>query len=195
MNRLAKQAGEMLAALRYGLRSRAVRAAGSAVFSAALLFATVVLVWWWPASHQQSALQQAIDSRRTAAMEAARSAEVVRAENEARQAAALLEKKLSASASQTDLIRGVAKLAAHHGVRVVTQSFDEGRGQRTEGALYMDVGLSGNYAALRGMLGDFATLPMWIEVIEARFDHAGDGGGAVRAQLRLLTYRTPRVRP
>lgn len=194
MNQLTVWAADTLSLLRYGMRSPAVRVAGGAALAAALLFTIIALAWWWPARHHQAGLQQDIDARRAAAVDAARAAEVVRAENEARQAAALLEKKLSASASQTDLIRGIAQLATRHKVRVVAQAFDEGRGQRTDGALYMDVGLLGNYAALRGMLGDLTTLPIWIEVVEARFDHA-DGEAPIRAQLRLLTYRAARTRP
>jgi hypothetical protein len=39
-------------------------------------------------------------------------------------------------------------------------------------------------------MGDLATLPMWIEVVEARLERADASGAQVRAQLRLLTYRS-----
>jgi Tfp pilus assembly protein PilO len=187
------QAARLIAMARYSLRSPAVRNGGYAALAAAFAFLVVVLGWWAPAQHEYLALQQAIDLQRAATADAARSAEVLRTEHGAKQAVALVEKKLEVSASQADLIQGVAKLAARRGVRVVAQAFDEGRGQRNDAPLYMDIGLVGSYSALRGMMGDLVTLPMWAEVVEARLDRSGEGA-AIRAQLRLLTYRGARVR-
>ena len=87
----------------------------------------------------------------------------------------------------------VARLAAQRGMRVVSQSFDEGRAQQGDGALYLNLGLTGNYPSLRLLLADFSGLPVWLEVVEAHIERVGDGGRLVRAQLRLLTYRTDRV--
>jgi Tfp pilus assembly protein PilO len=187
-------AEEMTALACYSLRSFAVRNAGYAALGSAFFLLVVALAWWLPARHEHAGLEQAIDLQRAATVEAVRSAEVMRAQHEAKQSVALLERKLEVSARQADLIDGIAKLAARRGARVVAQAFDEGREQRNDGSLFMDVGLVGSYAAVRGMVGDLATLPMWVEVVEARLDRSSDSGAPIRAQLRLLTYRTPRQR-
>jgi Tfp pilus assembly protein PilO len=133
-----------------------------------------------------------ISARRAAAIEATRADELSRAQRKAVAAMALFENKLGVKAGQADLIQGIARLAAQRGVRVVSQSFDEGRVQRGDAALFLELGLTGSYASLRRLLSDFATLPMWLEVVEARIERSGESGGQVRAQLRLLTYRAGR---
>ena len=64
-----------------------------------------------------------------------------------------------------------------------------------DAALYLELGLSGSYPALRDLMADFMTLPMWIEVVETRIDHGGEAGASVKAQLRLLTYRSTKGQP
>ncbi|MDH5204649.1 MAG: hypothetical protein OEW36_03225, partial [Hylemonella sp.] len=75
------------------------------------------------------------------------------------------------------------------------QSFDEGRAQQDPAQaqpLYLELGLLGDYAALRRFTGDLASLPMWLEIVEERLELAGQGNRQVKAQLRLLTYRNAR---
>lgn len=120
--------------------------------------------------------------------------EMVALQRDALRSVALLEKKLQAHAGQADMVQQIAQLANRRGVRVVSQSFDEGKGQQGRGALYLELGLSGKYAALRGMIGDLAALPIWVEVVDAHFERGASGAAPVRAQLRLLTYRGERGR-
>ena len=183
---------EAMVMLRYSLRCKAVRHGMFAMLVAATICIMVLLVWWGPAKREQAQLLRNIDARRAAMVEAVRSAQVAHAQREALPAVALLEKKLEARAGQADLIQGVARLAAKRGVRVVSQSFDEGRAQHSDAQLYLELGLLGDYASLRRLMSDLATLPMWIEVVEARIERAGEGGTLVRAQMRLLTYRAAR---
>jgi Tfp pilus assembly protein PilO len=190
MNRFA---GTMTA-LRYSLRCPAVKRGTYAVLLALVMFLGVALGWWGPAKREATSLEQALDENRAAAVQALRMAEIAHVHDDALRTVAKLENKLTVAASQADLIQGVAKLAVQHGVRVIAQSFDEGRGQHNDSALYMELGLAGSYPALRGMINDLATLPMWTEVVEARLDHSGENSAPVRAQLRLLTLRTPKGR-
>jgi len=180
---------EVMLMLRYSIRCKAVRHAMIAMLAAAIICAGIVLVWWAPAKREQSQLVRNIDSRRAEMVEAVRSSQVAHAQHEILPAVVLLEKKLGVRAGQADLIQGIARLASQRGVRVVSQSFDEGKAQLGDAPLYLELGLLGDYASLRKLMSDFATLPMWIEVVEARLERAGDGGALVRAHLRLLTYR------
>lgn len=184
---------EWMVMLRYSLRCAAVRRAAMTAAASAAISITIAIAWWGPAKQEQARLQGAVDAIRIANAENARMASAVQAEHEALQSVALLEKKLAMPASQAELIQGVDRLAARRGVRVVAQSFDEGKAQHKDGALYMELGLVGNYGSLRGLMGDLASLPMWVEVVEVRFDRGGDDGAPLRAQLRLLTYREART--
>jgi Tfp pilus assembly protein PilO len=180
---------EVMGALRYALRCKAARLAGYALLGAAAIWLGVAGAWWLPAEREHARLEQDIAARRTAIADAARAAGVADAQRKAVVAVALFEKKLGASAGQAELIRDVGRLASQRGMRVVSQSFDEGRTQGGNGALYLNLGLTGSYPSLRLLLNDFAALPVWLEVVEAHVERAGEGGGQVRAQLRLATYR------
>jgi Tfp pilus assembly protein PilO len=181
-----------MAMLRYSVRCKAVRHGMFAMLAAAIICLVILSAWWGPAKREQTQLLQNIDIKRTAMVEAVRSAQVGDAQREALMAVTLLEKKLEVRAGQADLIQGIARLASKRGVRVTSQSFDEGRVQRGDAALYLELGLIGDYTSLRRLMGDLAMLPMWIEVVEAHLERAGEGGALVKAQMRLLTYRSAR---
>jgi Tfp pilus assembly protein PilO len=185
----------LIGALRYSLRCGGVRLGAQAALATALVCLLVALAWWGPAMREQMRLQQAIDAHRAEAVEALRSSRVAHAQREALHAVAVLEKKLELRAGQAELIQGIARLASQRGVRVISQSFDQGRVQSGDAPLYLELGLLGNYPALRGLMDDLATLPMWIELVEARIDRAGESGAPLKAQLRLLTYRTAKGLP
>ncbi len=184
----------VMSTVRYSVRSQAVRRGMYAASLALVILLGIAFGWWGPAKREAESLEKTLDANHVATVQALRMAELARAHDDALRAVAKLENKLTVAASQADLIQGVAKLAAQHGVRVIAQSFDEGRGLQNDSALYMELGLAGSYLALRGMMNDLATLPMWTEVVEARLDRSGENSAPVRAQLRLLTFRTPKGR-
>jgi Tfp pilus assembly protein PilO len=185
----------LIGAVRYSLRCGGVRLGAQAALATALFGLLVALAWWGPAMREQMRLQQVIDAHRAEAGEAMRSSRVAHAQREALLAVAMLEKKLEVRAGQAELIQGIAGLASQRGVRVISQSFDQGRVQSGDAPLYLELGLLGNYPALRGLMDDLATLPMWIELVEARIDRAGESGTPLKAQLRLLTYRAAKGLP
>ena len=180
-----------LSTLHYSLRCRSVRRGLWALLVATLCCLLIVLAWWGPAKLEQVQLSRQLDAHRAARVQAERLRQATRAQQQVLPAVEMLEKKLQVQAAQADLIQGIARLAARRGVRVASQSFDEGRPQPGAAqALYLELGLLGDYAALRRLMGDLATLPMWIEVAEERLELAGQGSTLVKAQLRLLTYRS-----
>lgn len=181
---------ETMSMLLYSMRCKAVRQGMLAMLTTAIVCLGIALAWWGTAKREQTQLMKNIDAKRTAMVEAVRSAQVARAQREALTAVVLLEKKLEVHAGQADLIQGIARLSSKRGVRVTSQSFDEGRGQRGDAQLYLNLGLTGDYASLRRLMGDLAMLPMWVEVVEARLERVDASGALVRAQLRLLTYRS-----
>lgn len=185
-----------LADLRYSLRCQAVRQSLWALLAAALTCLLIVLFWWGPAKREQLQLAQQIGARRLALVQAERLQQAALAQLQVLPSVVALEKKLQVRAAQADLIQGIARLAQRRGVRVVSQSFDEGKPQSGPAQpLYLELGLLGDYAGLRRLTGDLATLPMWIEIVEERLESTGQGGAAVKAQLRLLTYRNAKESP
>lgn len=180
----------LVSPLVYGLRCAAVRLALGALLAAALVCLLIAVFWWGPARREQLQLTQQIDARRAALVRAEQLRQAARAYQRVLPALAAQEGKRQARAAQADLVQGIARLAARRGVRVVSQSFDEGKPQPGQAQpLYLDLGLVGDYLALRRLAGDLATLPMWLEIVEERLESAGQGGTAVKAQLRLLSYR------
>jgi hypothetical protein len=182
---------EMLAMLRYNWRCRPMRLSAYAALATLISSLLIALAWWMPAQREAAALQAEIEARRTAMVESVRMEQMIALQRDALRNVTLLEKKLRATAGQADMVQEVARLANRHGVRVLSQSFDEGKGQH-DGALYLELGLSGPYAALRAMIGDFTALPTWVEVVDAHFERGASGAAPVRVQLRLLTYRGER---
>lgn len=186
----------MPATLRYSLRCTAVRRGLWMVAVAALACVLIALLWWGPAKREQMQLTGQLDAARVARLDAERLREAARAQHQVLPTVAALEAKLQVRAAQADLIQGIARLAGRRGVRVVSQSFDEGKPQPGQTQpLYLDLGLLGDYASLRRLVGDLATLPMWIEVVEERLELAGPDSPQVKAQLRLLTYRGAKEQP
>lgn len=186
----------ILSALRYSLRCRAVRQGLWALLLAALGCLLIVLAWWGPAKREQMQLSSQLDAHRAERVQVERLQQATRAQQQVLPAVEALEEKLQVQAAQADLVQGIARLAARRGVRVASQAFDEGRPQPGAARpLYLELGLLGDYAALRRLMGDLATLPMWIEVVEERLELAGQGGAQVKAQWRLLTYRSGKEHP
>lgn len=180
---------ETTALLRHILLYKTARHGMYAAGTAAFLCVALAVAWWGPVAHEHARLSHEIDARRAEMVGNARAEEIARAQRKAQETIALLEKKAATRASQASLVQEIARLAAVRGMRVISQSFDEGHAQHGDAALYLELGLIGDYGSFRKVLSDIASLPMWLEVVEARIEHAGEGGGQVRAQLRLLTYR------
>ncbi len=182
-----------LSSLGYGLRSAAVRRSLWVLLATGLGCLLLALIWWLPLQGEQRELARQLDTRRLAVVRAERLRLALQAQAHVLPQLTALEQKLRARAAQADLVQGIARLAARRGVRVVSQSFDEGRPQpgASTQPLYLELGLAGDYAALRRFTGDLADLPVWIEIVEERLESAGRGA-TLQAQLRLLTYRNLR---
>lgn len=180
---------KLISILRYSLRCRQVRYAMYAMIFGVTTCSLIMLLWWGPAKLAHANLIHNIDAIRALKVEALRVGQVARGQREALPAVTLLEKKLEAHSGQAELMQGISRLASKRGVRVVSQAFNEGKAENGDAPLYLELGLSGDYTALRRLTGDLATLPMWIEIVEEHFERASESGPLVKLQMRLLTYR------
>lgn len=182
----------VLIRLRYGLRHPVVRVGVIAVLAMATCALLALLTWWGPMKLEQWKYLDAVESKRKAWLEGKRTVEVSQANRKARITLALLEKKLNSGLNQSQAVQLISKLAARHGVRVLSQSFEAGKKQEGLAALYIDLTLLGGYQGVRDVLAELPNTNGWIEVLEANLASAGNGSTQVKAQLTLAAYRYTR---
>lgn len=178
--------------LRYSLRHPAVRAGGILAVTLALCSLLVLLAWWGPMKVEQWRYQEAAAAKRKAWLDGKRALELSQANRKANATVALLERKLNSELNQAQAVQTISRLAANHGVRVLSQSFEAGKKQEQVAVLFIDLTLLGSYQGLREMLEDLPGMSGWVEVLEANLDTAVNGGAQVKAQLTLAAYRYPR---
>jgi len=176
-----------LAELRYGARHPWARA-GLRAGAAAATLALLALAVWWPAQRERTALEDKIQSKRRDLVQAKQADELLGAYARARKDVALLEKKLQNAATQAQLVENFARLARHRGVRIITETYEEGRGAGAHPSLNTELAVQADYPALRDFLRDLSTLPTWSEVQEVRLESV-QGAATQKGRIRIVTYR------
>ena len=176
------------AELRYSARHPWARSGLWAVTAAAVLVLAAAGAWW-PAQREHAALDEAIAAKRRGVIQARQSEELARAYAQARGAVEVLEKKLQHGATQAQLVENFARLARKHGVRIVAETYDEGRGAAgAQPALSAELTVQGSYPALREFLRELSALPTWSEVHEVRLETV-QGTATQKGRIRIVTYR------
>ena len=178
-----------LADLRYGARHPWARA-GLRAGAAAATLALLALAVWWPAQRERTALEDKIQSKRRDLVQAKQADELLGAYARALKDVALLEKKLQNAATQAQLVENFARLARHRGVRIITETYEEGRGAGAHPSLNTELAVQADYPALRDFLRDLSTLPTWSEVQEVRLESV-QGAATQKGRIRIVTYRHP----
>jgi len=178
-----------LAQIRYAMRHAALRRAVVGTGVAAAGLAVVALGYWWPAMRAHAVLEQAIHDKRQAVVAAMSARDVKHAHDAALRALPAIEQKLNVNSGQSDLVERLNRLARKRGIRIISESYEEGKAKSTFVPLHLDIALQGSYAEMRGFIADIATLPVWGEIQEARLEGLRDQPGTIKAQLRLVLYR------
>ena len=181
-------AGRYLADLRYSARHPWARA-GLALCAAAAAVLLVVLALWWPAQREREALEESIAASRRALIQAQQADELLAAYARAGKQVAQLEKKLEYAATQAQLVESFARLAREHGVKIVTETYEDGRAAGTQPALAAELAVQAGFPALRDFLRDLSSLPTWSEVQEVRIESA-QGAAVQKGRIRIVTYRS-----
>jgi len=177
----------MLPDLAYSARHPWARAGLCAALAAAVALAAA-LAAWWPLQNEHRALEEEISAQRRALARARESEELARAYRQAEKDAASLERKLQHGATQAQLVQGFARLARRHGVKIVSETYEEGRNAAAQPALNAELAVEAGYPALRDFVRELSALPTWSEVQEVRIESA-PGGAAQRGRIRIVTYR------
>lgn len=182
-------AGWTLRLWSYTLRSRFARL-GLALNAVLLAGLTIVLsVYWIPSANERDALRRQVDEVRRTVTEAMQARELAKAYAGGSQAAHIVERKLQASAKQAELVQHLGALARRRGVRIVSESYEEGKRQSDYTPLFVQITLEGSYASIRDFLREVSTLPLWAEVQDARIERRREPTDLLKAQLRLRAVR------
>jgi hypothetical protein len=181
------------AELRYGARHPWARA-GLWVCAVAAALTCVALALWWPAQREHSALEDGIAGKRRELVQAQQADELLSAYARASKESALLEKKLQHAATQSQLVESFARLARHHGVKILTETYEEGRGAGAQPTLSTELTVQAAYPGLRDFLRDLSALPTWSEVQEVRLESV-QGAAAQKGRIRIVTYRAAPPQP
>lgn len=178
--------------LQMALRSRAVRVSAAASVAALLLSMSLAAAYWWPTYRAHRDLANDVAQVREQVLARAQNATLVQAYRSASIDIQRIESKLDAAGGQAALVQALAKNAQEHGVKVVSEAYQEAKARDVYRPLMVEMKLQGRYAAIRAFLTGLAHLPQWVAVNDAEFAR-GDHGD-VTAQLRLVTYRRATVR-
>lgn len=173
--------------LRYDARHPWARS-GAWTCAATAVLALAVAALWWPAQREREALEGAIAAKRRELIQAQRAGELVRAYAQARVRVASLEKKLRYAATQAQVVENFARLARKHGVKILTETYEEGRNPGAQPSLNAELVVQGGYPALRDFVRDLSALPTWSEVQEVRLESARGAAGQ-KGRIRIMTYR------
>ena len=186
-------AGRWVADLRYSARHPWARAGLWTCAGTAALMLAVVAVWW-PENHERAALEDTIAGKRRELVQARQADELLRAFAQARKEVALLENKLEHAATQSQLVENFARLARRHGVKIVSETYEEGRAAGAQPVLNAELSVQGGYPALRDFLQDVSALPTWSEVQDVRLESV-QGAATQKGRIRVMTYRHASVEP
>lgn len=183
----------LIEAFLYSLRHPLVKAGLWSALATAAICVAVTLGFWWPPHSDSQDLMDRIESKRREVVSSMYAAELTRAYTRAQREVPELEKKLDNVGSQSDLVGNLGRLAGKTGVRILSESYNEGKPQGIYIPLHIDLVLQGNYSALRDFFHGVPGLPVWSEIQDARLERTRESGGLVKAQIRLATYRKAAV--
>ena len=139
-----------------------------------------------PRTARPASLEERFALQRRALADARRGHELAAAYAKASRDVASLETKLRFGATQSQLVASFARLAREHGIKIVSETYEETRG--AQAALSAELAVQGDYPALRDFLRSLSALPTWSEVQEVRLDSA-QGAAGQRGRIRIVTYR------
>ena len=183
----ARIATGTLGRLRYVLRHPVVRA-GAWAAALCLVAAATSFAAWLPTHQRVQHLAQELGAKSRALREADQSEKVRLAYEQARKAVEVLEAKLEQAATQAQLLEDFGRLARQHGVRIVSEAYEEGKGAGVQQTLNAELAIRGSYGSIRGFLAATSALRTWSEIDEVVLERAREAG-VVEGKVRIVTYR------
>lgn len=177
--------GDVRFALRHPVLRRMLYVLGGVTLAAVL----VILAYLLPAWQEQGRLDHDLARMRKQLAERRGRADLVKAVERASGQIELIEKKLDARGVQLTLVNQLNQLARRNGIRIASESFDEGKVQDGYAPLFHELTVEGGYAGLRRFLADLEHMPTFSVVREASIAPIGEGTQQLKVHLRMVTYR------
>lgn len=174
--------------LRVTFRYPAVRFAAVVAFIMLLSAATTGVFVWWPATSDHDRMKRDVARSRSEVVMAINQAKATEKFNRSQMLVDTISAKLKATVSQAVLTDHINTLAADLGIKILTESNEEGKVRLGYRPMVQELSIQGDYDALRRFLSGINMLPTWTTVQELRVTRKNLRSN-LKAVITLVTYR------
>ena len=174
--------------VRYTLRQQGVRR-GLVLLAAALILLTIAGIQYHRiVTNEIGGLRAELENKRREAVDAQYAIQLVAAFSNGKEQIAVLKKKLQVQGVQSTLVHEIEKLCRQNAVRVLAQSYQDGKMEGSYAVLRHELVVAGSYHKLRKLIRDMEKLPTLSLVEEASFTKPSEQDARLKLSLRLATY-------
>lgn len=171
----------------YSLRHPAIKAGIIATLICTAAALVIIVGFWRPVHRETQALADAVEAKRKETVNALYSAEIAKAYAATAKRIDTLENKLNLVNPQAALVSHLGALARKHQIKILAESYEEGKELEGYKPLHLELAMQGGYSSVRHFLQDLKTLPTLSSLQEAGLS-AQERAGEIKAHLRLVTY-------
>lgn len=175
-------------AILFSLRHPRVRLGLIGMVFTSLVWVSIGLFYWLPTINALERAQAELHDRRFAIADEEFKAKLADASGLASMQMAQVEKKLDIAVTQTALVQNMAMLARRNNIKILSESYEEGRPKGGYAPLMQVIIVQAGYAELREFIAGVHQLPSLTLVQEAMLSRSS-GSSVLKAQLRIVTYR------
>ena len=184
-----KRAGDYRFRVRYALKHQSCRRAVFVLVTSWSVVLALAAVFWAPAWASRAYLDWKINRERKEVVAVVNAMRLNISYKKAWEKVRHVDDKLGHMASPSGLVWDITALAAKSGLKTSVDSVKRAENAPPGYSLFtQDVTTVGKYRSLRKFLLGFEDLPSLTVVQRMRVDKLEDGGGLVKASLRLATY-------
>jgi Tfp pilus assembly protein PilO len=174
--------------VRYTLHQPGVRR-GLALLAVALILLIVSGIQYHRiVTNEIGGLRDELDQKRREAVDTHYAKELVAAFSTGKKQMAVLEKKLLVQGVQSTLVHEIEKLCRLNAVKVLGQSYQDGKMEGSNAVLQHELAVAGSYYNLRRLIRDIEKLPTLSFIEEASFSKLSERDAGLKLTLRLSTY-------
>lgn len=173
---------------RYTLRQAGVRRGLVALAVALMLLAIAGIQYRRIVTNEIGGLRAEFEQKRREAVDAQYAKQLVAAFNTGKKQIAVLEQKLQVEGVQSTLVHEMEKLCRLNAVKVLAQSYQDGKVEGSYAVLQHELVVAGSYGNLRRLIRDMEKLPTLSFIEEAGFSKSTGRDARLKLSLRLSTY-------
>lgn len=174
--------------VRYTLRQSGVRRGLVALAVALTLLIIAGVQYHRIVTNEIGGLKAELEQKRRQVVDAQYAKQLVAAFSTGKNQIAVLEQKLQVKGVQSTLVHEVGKLCRANAVRVLAQSYQDGKVEGGYAVLQHELVAAGSYYNLRRLIRDMERLPTLSFIEEASFSKSAGRDARLKLSLRLSTY-------